>query len=152
MIEIQSLNVNFKRIDKKSLVDIANIVLAKEKVGKKVDISIVIVNEEDIRKINLQYRKFNKATDVLSFGSIKDFLSVECFVLPEIVICTEEVEKNAKEANVSFKNELVRVLIHGILHLLDYDHENDEEDAKKMFLKQEEYLAMFFKDKKVKVK
>ncbi|MDD5639444.1 MAG: rRNA maturation RNase YbeY [Candidatus Pacebacteria bacterium] len=152
MIEIQNLNLNFKRIDRKFLIDIANTILAKEKVSKKVDISVVIVNEKDIQKMNRQYRKKNKVTDVLSFGSIKDFSSIESFVLPEIVICPDEVKRNADAVNVSFKNELVRVLIHGILHLLDYDHEKDEKDAKKMFLKQDKYLAMFFKDKKVKVK
>ncbi|MFA5080011.1 MAG: rRNA maturation RNase YbeY [Candidatus Paceibacterota bacterium] len=152
MIEIQNLNSSFKRIDRKFLIDVANVVLAKEKTSKKVDISVVIVNEEDIQKMNRQYRKKDRVTDVLSFGSIKDFLSVESFVLPEIVICPDEVKRNAVSADVSFKNELVKVLIHGILHLLDYDHEKNEEDAKKMFLKQDKYLAMFFKDKKVKVK
>jgi probable rRNA maturation factor len=152
MIEIQNLDSNFKRMDKKFLISVADAVLSKEKVSKKVDISVVIVDEKEIHRLNKQYRKKDKPTDVLSFGSIKDFLSIESFVLPEIVICPEEVKKNAEELNVTFKNELVKVLIHGILHLLDFDHEKNEEDAKEMFLKQDKYLAMFFKDKKVKVK
>lgn len=148
MIEIQNLNPDFKRINKKFLLGVAETVLRKERVSKKVDVSIVIVNEGEIHKLNKQYRKKNRPTDVLSFGSVKDFLSVESFILPEIVICPEEVQKNADEYGVSFKNELVKVLIHGILHLLGFDHEENEEQAKKMFLKQDKYLAMFFKDKK----
>ncbi|MCK9578027.1 rRNA maturation RNase YbeY [bacterium] len=147
MIEIQNLNPDFRRINKKFLIEIVEAILRKEKVSKKVDISIVIVSEKEIHKLNKQYRKKDKSTDVLSFGSVRDFLSVESFVLPEIVICPEEVQKNAEEYKVSFKNELVKVLIHGILHLLDFDHEKCEEDAKKMFLKQDKYLAMFLKIK-----
>lgn len=147
MIEIQN-NSDFKRINKSFLIEVAEVVLKKEKVSKKAEISIAIINSKEMHNLNLQYRKKDKPTDVLSFGSIKDFLTVESFTLPEIIICPDEVKKNAEEYKVSFKNELVKVMIHGILHLLDYDHEKNEQDAKEMFLKQDKYLAMFFKDKK----
>jgi len=148
MIEIQNFNPDFKRISKKFLVEVAGYVLAKEKAGKKTDISVVITDSEEIRRLNLLYRKKDKPTDILSFGSIKDFSSIESFDLPEIIICPEEVRKNAEEYGVSFKNELVRVLIHGVLHLLGYDHEKNKEDAEKMFAKQEKYHLEFLKIKK----
>ncbi|MDD4409501.1 MAG: rRNA maturation RNase YbeY [Candidatus Pacebacteria bacterium] len=145
MIEIQNLNPNFKRIDKKLLIEVAGFVLKKEKVRKGVEISIVIISPEEIQKLNKNYRKKNKATDVLSFGSIDNFYSKEDFMLPEIIICPEEVKKNSEEYGISFKKELVKVVIHGILHLLDFDHEKGEEEEKAMFDRQDKYLSIFFK-------
>jgi len=61
--------------------------------------------------------------------------------LGEIVICLREVKKNARRFNSTFKKELVRVLIHGILHLLGYDHEKLEKEAEKMEEKENYYLS-----------
>jgi probable rRNA maturation factor len=55
-----------------------------------------------------------------------------------------EVKKNAKRYNLTFKKELAKVLIHGILHLLDYDHERSEKAAKEMEEKQEHYLRKIY--------
>ena len=83
---------------------------------------------EEIKKLNYQYRKKNKATDVISFGED----------INEIVICPEEVKKNGSD----FNKELKEVVIHGVLHLLGYDHEQSEEEATKMFNKQNKYLKI----------
>jgi len=90
--------------------------------------SIAIVDSEEIKKLNFQYRKLDKPTDVLSFGED----------INEIVICPEEVRKNGDD----FNKELKEVAIHGVLHLLGYDHENNESEAKKMFNKQNKYLKI----------
>lgn len=86
-------------------------------VGKE-DISVVLVGEKKIQEINKKYRRKNKPTDVLSFEGLN-----------EIFICSNVVKKQAKEFGVLFKNELARVLIHGILHLKGYDHEKSEKEA-----------------------
>lgn len=145
MIEIQNLNPKYKKIDKKFLTECAEAVLKKEKIKESIEISVVIVVPEEIQLLNRQYRKKDKATDVLSFGSIKDFYSEKDFTLPEIIICPEEVESNAAEFGISFEKELANVLIHGILHLLDFNHEKGGEEEKKMFEKQDKYLSLFFK-------
>lgn len=129
MIEINNLSSSYKKIDKVFLKKIAEKVLKGENQKGKIEISIAVVNPDEIQKLNNQYRKKNKPTDVLSFGKIGEEIS-------EIVICPEEVEKNGED----FKKELARVLIHGILHLFGYDHEKKKTDAEKMFLKQDEYL------------
>lgn len=128
MIEINNLTIS--AVDKKFLKRVAKIVL-KGKDIEEVGLSIVLTGEKRIRKLNKKYRGKNKITDVLSFGE----------GLNEIVICLSEVKKNAKKYNIAFKKELARVLIHGILHLLGYEHEKGEKEAKKMEKKQEYYLS-----------
>lgn len=64
--------------------------------------------------------------------------------LGEIIICLSEVKKNAKKFNSSFEKELNRVLIHGILHLLRYDHEKSDEEARKMEEKEKYYFSKIF--------
>ena len=130
MIEINNLSLKYKKIDKVFLKEVAEKVLKAEGNKKKIELSIAIVNPEEIQKLNKQYRRKNKPTDVLSFGEIGGDIS-------EIVICPEEVEKNGE----NFKKELTLVLIHGILHLFKYDHEKTAKEAEKMFQKQEDYLS-----------
>jgi len=130
MIEINNLSSQYKKIDKVFLKKIAEKVLKGEDQKGKIELSVAIVDPEEIQRLNKQYRKKNKPTDVLSFGKIGEEIS-------EIVICPEEVEKNGED----FKKELARVLIHGILHLLGHDHEKKKADAEKMFSKQDEYLS-----------
>ncbi|MDD3170461.1 MAG: rRNA maturation RNase YbeY [Candidatus Pacebacteria bacterium] len=132
MVEIVDLSEDFKRIDKKFLKSVALKVLKKEKIRK--DIGVALIDRKEIQSLNKQYRKKNQPTDVLSFGSIND-------VLPQIVICPKEVEKNAGKNKVSFKEELARVLIHGILHLSGLNHRTKKEEIK-MFQKQEKYLSL----------
>ena len=128
MIEINNLTIS--AVDKKFLKRVAKIVL-KGKDIEEVGLSIVLTGEKRMRKLNKKYRGKNKITDVLSFGE----------GLNEIVICLSEVKKNAKKYNIAFKKELAQVLIHGILHLLGYEHEKGKKEAKKMEKKQEYYLS-----------
>ncbi len=127
MIEIN--NLTNSSIDENCIKKIAKIVLEKE----KKDLSIVLVGETRIKKINKKYRNKNQPTDVLAFQDLN-----------EIIICVQQVRKNAKKFNLVFKEELFRVLIHGILHILGYNHKKNEE-AKKMFKKQEYYLSKVLK-------
>jgi probable rRNA maturation factor len=147
MIEIQNLSPKFKRIDKKLLIEVAEFVLKKEKTRKDVEISVALIGSEEIHKLNKMYRKKDRPTDVLSFGSIEGFYSKDDFILPEIIICPEEVAKGAEEDKIPFKKELIKVLIHGMLHLLGFDHEKDEEQKRQMFSKQDEYLYIFLNKK-----
>lgn len=97
------------------------------KLGKK-ELTIVFLDPVPARKINKTYRKKNYATDILSFES--DMPAIE---LGELVICPQVLQKQAKEHDLSFKAELSYMLIHGVLHLLGYDHEKSKSEAKKMF-------------------
>jgi probable rRNA maturation factor len=129
MVEVNNLTTT--SVDKKFLEEVGQKVLEKEgKEGK--DLSIALVGQKKIRELNKNYRKKDKATDVLSF---------EYDSLGEIIICPEVVRKNAKEFNSTFKKELTRVLIHGILHLLGYDHNKNITEAKKIIQKEKYYLS-----------
>lgn len=101
---------------------------------KKAMINIVFVKLEKIAEYN-KYRNVEGPTDVLSFSYNSSDL------LGEIYICPQYVKENAKYFKVPFGEELTRVCVHGILHLLGYDHETNELDAKKMFEKQENYVC-----------
>ncbi len=117
---------------------IANFILEREK-KKGFSVNIDFVPSEKIKELNKKYRKKNRPTDVLSFKND------ECFVLPpgrekelgEMVICLGQVAINAKSLNIGVREEISRVLIHGILHLLGYDHEKDKGE---FFKKQKFYL------------
>lgn len=128
MIEINNLTKS--EIDEKYLKGVAKKVLKGEK-KKEMDLSIVFVGEARMRKLNKKYRDKNRATDILSFGQ----------GLNEIVICLQEVRKNAQRYGSTFKKELVQVLVHGILHLLGCEHEKNEKRAEQMKKKQEYYLT-----------
>ncbi len=133
MIEINNLTTS--KIDKSFLKKVAKIVLIGEN-KEEAGLSIALMGEGRIKELNKKYRGKNKVTDVLAFnGNPKLNLG-----LGEIVICLPEVKKNAKKFNTIFKKELARVLIHGILHLLGYEHEKDKGAAEKMEKKQEKYI------------
>ena len=130
MIEVNNLTTN--AIDEELLKMVCEKVLQGEKTKEK-NLSIALVGQGRMREINKKYRKKNRATDVLSFPDNG---------LGEIIICLREIKKNAKKDGFSFEKELTQVLIHGILHLLGYDHEKSEKQAKKMEEKQNYYLKL----------
>ena len=144
MIEINNLTTN--EVDNVFLEKIIDKVLKQELGDSEYEISIALIGEGRMRAINKRYRGKNKVTDVLSFSEKR--IGREKFIthlkdtsgLGEIVICLREIKKNARRANSSFEEELTRVLIHGILHILGYDHEKNEQEAEKMREKEEHYL------------
>lgn len=136
MIEINNLT-NF-RVDKRFFAGVAKKVLSGE--NKETEgLSIAFIGKKEIQKINKKYRNKNKPTDVLSFKRNGEINGDE----PEVVICPEIVKQSAKKLKISFKKEMANVLIHGILHILGYNHELSAKEAEKMFKKQEKYLREF---------
>ena len=136
MIEINNLT-SFV-INKRSFSTVAKNVLKGE--NKETEtISLAFVDKEEIKKLNKKFRKKNKPTDVLSFALSEDGY------LGEIIICPDIVKENAKKYKSSIKKEIMKVFIHGISHLLGYDHEKTEEEALIMEQKQEKYLFQLIK-------
>lgn len=86
--------------------------------------------------LNRDWRKKDKATDVLSFPQQEDFHAVKGqkgqWQLGDVVISLERAQAQAKEKDVSLRQELSLLLVHGILHLLGFDHETNERDALRM--------------------
>lgn len=108
------------------------------------EFNVIIVNEEKIRDLNREYRGIDRVTDVISFAleDDKSFNIEDYRMLGDIYICLNKVKEQANEYGHSFKRELSFLAIHGLLHLLGYDHMN-EEDEKVMFDKQEEVLKRY---------
>ena len=99
---------------------------AKHSVANK-DLTIAFVKSSKMKKLNKDFRSKNKVTDILSFSG---FTSGE---LGELALCGEVVEKQACDHKLSNKEELGYLLIHGVLHLLGYEHEKGGKDEKEMF-------------------
>lgn len=109
-------------------------------------IELNFVDNTQIKKINEIYRKINKVTDVISFaflelkkGEIK-IKSTQPQFLGEIDISIDKIISQAKEFKHSFEFELIYLYIHGLLHLLGYDHIHNEKEKKKMFSLEDKIL------------
>jgi probable rRNA maturation factor len=102
-------------------------ILKRERAKGKVN--IVLMNDLEIHKLNKKYRKKDKPTDVLSFKMGEEG------IIGDIAISTETTKKNAKSYGVTYKEELKRLVIHGVLHLLDYEHSEEMRDAEEIYQK-----------------
>lgn len=98
------------------------------------EISLLITDDETIHNLNKEYRQKDKPTDVLSFPMDDEVL------LGDIVISIDTAKKQAEEREINIDREAAFLFIHGLLHLLGYDHETSAEDEKEMFALQEEIL------------
>lgn len=125
---------------------------------KKFNVDISFVTEEEIKKLNKQHRKLDKVTDVLSFPML-ELKPFEVFdrkkyiqhinpktkhvFLGDIVLCKNIIEKNAEEYGHSYERELFYMIVHGIMHLLGYDHE--DEDGQRLMRAAEEAILNKYK-------
>jgi len=109
---------------------------------KNIFLNVSFVNSEQIKKYNLQFRGKNSITNVLSFENDDKFSIKNTIKLGEIVLCYEKIVQEAIEFNKTFRERLYHLFVHGILHLLGYDHIN-EEDRKKMEKLEEDILKHF---------
>lgn len=129
-----------KETDK--LYELLAFALKREKLDN-VEFNVIFVDSNTIHDINKTYRNVDRVTDVISFA-LEDNKTIELDhrLLGDIYICVERAEEQAKEYGHSFLRELAFLTIHGLLHLLGYDHMEKEEE-KIMFQKQEDILNEF---------
>lgn len=136
-----SKNINKNLIEKTIITS-----LEYENIKNQCEVSVTIVNNTEIQKLNKRFRNIDKATDVLSFP-LNDFSKEplppvnEMLYLGDIVISIDRAEEQAKEYGHSLARELGFLTAHSMLHLLGYDHMNPIEE-KEMFTKQEEILNL----------
>ena len=109
--------------------------------GEDYEISITIIDEEEIKSLNLQYRGKDSVTDVLSFPLFEKNQIPRSGMLGDIVICEQRVLDQAKELGHSYQRELVYLTIHSLLHLLGYDHEVQSEKVE-MRTKEKEIMKL----------
>lgn len=143
MIEINNLT-SFP-IKKSFFKKITQKILRKEK-RNDWDLSVALVSINKIRELNKKYCGKNRPTDVLSFNHL-EFKNKKTKTeknIGEIIISPQEVKKNAIRFGTAFKEEMAQCLIHGILHLLGFEHENFLKEAKLMERKQNYYFSEIF--------
>ncbi|MFN4762046.1 rRNA maturation RNase YbeY [Gillisia sp. Q332] len=101
------------------------------------EISYIFCDDDYLLDINMKYLDHDTFTDIISFD-----YSIGNILQGDVYISTERVEENSREFNVSFEEELRRVIIHGVLHLCGYNDKTEEESSL-MRLKEEEKLKLF---------
>lgn len=103
-------------------------VVLTDKLKENIELTIRIVDESEIIDLNHRYRNKNKATNVLSFPIELDFgENLDYRMLGDIIICASVVEKEARDQNKELLAHWAHMVVHGLLHLLGYDHENPED-------------------------
>lgn len=128
------------------LEDVLEYTLEHEKVNNAI-FSVIFVGNEEIQELNRDYRGIDRVTDVISFAleDNNDIIINEVRVLGDIYICIPRMKEQAISYGHSEKRELSFLAVHGLLHLLGYDH-MEKEDEKEMFELQE----MILNDKDIK--
>ncbi|MDQ3916197.1 MAG: rRNA maturation RNase YbeY [Actinomycetota bacterium] len=114
-------------LDEPHLAALARHVLEAEDVDPTAELSILFVGSDHIRRLNARYAGDDYATDVLAFPMMED--DEESVVLGDVVVCPEIAQANAAKAGGTLEGELRTLVVHGTLHLLGYDHQNDTQRA-----------------------
>lgn len=117
-------------------IDLASLEAIKESLTQK-DIELLVVHNDEIQELNKEHRNIDKATDVLSFPMDFEFDNMP---LGSIVISVDYVKEKAKEYGHTFNEEFNLLFIHGLLHLLGFDHEIDNGEHR---AKEEELIKSF---------
>jgi probable rRNA maturation factor len=134
MKNLEIINKTKEKINSSLFRKIVKLVLKRAR--QKSVACLIFASDKEIKKLNQQYRKKNKAANVLSFPA--SFKSKEKFILPEdekfylgeIVISITQAKKQAKIFSCSLNKKLARLFVHGILHLLGYGHQNRKKRQK----------------------
>jgi rRNA maturation RNase YbeY len=95
------------------------------------ELSIALVGDAEIQALNARYRRKNYPTDVLSFPADEN-AAADARLLGDVIISVDKARRQAKERGRSLEDEMAVLLIHGILHLMGYDHERSTKEARRM--------------------
>jgi len=124
----KKIEVNLQQVQQ-TLNQIMNIMACNNK-----EISLIFIDDDDIRKINRDYLGRDNPTNVIAFSLLEgEFGDINPHMLGDIVISVETALRDARESGISFDDEVDFLMIHGMLHLLGYNHENTPpEESEKM--------------------
>jgi probable rRNA maturation factor len=132
---------------------VAKQVLIEEKAKPNVEVGLVITGQENIQELNQRYLDEDRPTDVLSFPMIETAVGEDCFINPpgstvrigEVIISYPQAKKQAIEHGHRVKKEVAILIIHGVLHLLGYDH--DTSANKRVMRKKEKDILQVIEEK-----
>jgi probable rRNA maturation factor len=125
-----------KRLTQKWLREVVAITLSTQKINRPVELSLIVTSDEEVHKLNREYRGIDATTDVISFALSENVADTE-FVTPpdrisrlgEVIISYPQAVSQARENKQTIKAELAWLVVHGLLHLLGYDHQDDASEA-----------------------
>ena len=106
--------------------------------NKKVTLTLLLSNNQNVKKLNKVFRKKNKSTDILSFPLDKKIKISKNTYLGDIIISYDFIDKPKSQDSKVFKQKLIKIFIHGFLHLLGFDH-----------VKNKDYIKMFKVEKQI---
>ena len=128
LIDIQNATEKILPMSDEEIRDCVSLVLKNEK--SKAELTIRLVNSDEMIHLNTTYRHQNKTTNVLAFPSkLPNVVELEHPFLGDIIICHQVLLEESQQLNKSLKSHWTLILIHGVLHLLGYDHIKDEDTA-----------------------
>lgn len=125
------------------LAGVAEAVLKSEGYGEEAEVSVVFVDDLYIQSLNSAYRGIDSPTDVLSFAMLEGEAipgQEEELILGDVVVSLQAAQRQSVEYGHSFRREVAYLTVHGVLHLLGYDHQ-EVEGREEMRLKEEDTLA-----------
>lgn len=146
-IDLEINNLTQSPIEKIPFEKIAQTVLERQAGflgNKKVSLNLTWVDKEKIQELNRKHRKQDSPTDILSFSEFENLEEMkretdEEVFLGELILCYHDIKEYSSQKRVDLKQEIINVFIHGLLHLLGFDHEEE------MFIVQEGLASEFFK-------
>lgn len=133
------------RIDRRSVRRTMSTIMKYLNCGDKA-VSLLFVDDKEIREINRRYLSRNYPTNVISFSLTEgEFGNINPNILGDIVISAETALRDAEKSDITLNDELAFLMIHGILHLLDYNHENASQVKTQTMKKKERELFFMLK-------
>jgi len=125
-----------RRLAKKWLREVIDTTWAAQKINRPVELSLLVTGDEEVHKLNREYRGINSTTDVISFALSENTDGTEFITPPdrisrlgEVIISYPQAVSQARENRQTIKAELAWLVVHGLLHLLGYDHQDDKSEA-----------------------
>ncbi len=134
-------------VDEEHIKKLAHFVLDAEGVAPPYQVGLVFTDSDTVRELNREYRGLDEPTDVLAFYMLPQTDTDQFFASPpdgvsrlgEVIISYPKAEEQAREQGHSTERELSLLVVHGLLHLLNYDHEDPDEEAE-MRAKERQHL------------
>lgn len=145
LIDNENEKINIDQVMEKKIEDALSTAFSILELGNDYEISITVVDKNEIKDLNRDYRGVDKVTDVLSFPLYEPDEIPSAGMLGDIVICSERVKEQALEFNHSEEREFIYLSIHSLLHLLGYDHieEDDRVEMRSLEKKIMKNLGIF---------
>ncbi|WP_343183429.1 rRNA maturation RNase YbeY [Buchnera aphidicola] len=144
-INIQNTCKNKKNIPSKNIIKKWIKKILQKNIKKSI-ITIRIVKKKEIKKLNYIYRKKNKKTNILSFLIIDNKKNNNSLLVGDLIICNSVLKKESKQYNIKILERWSHIIIHGILHLIGYKHNNLLNKKKMECLEIKKMISLGFKN------